>query len=482
MFSAIYLIIIPLLFAFIAFLSSKRWAQVAALASGIVSMFYFLLLLGGYNATVEFTRGLELAWIPGTTAHFHVALDSACIMPIVLTQLLIIIAVLATFYKGETRHSSYYGLMLLTQAALNGFFTAQNPITFFVFFEAALIPIYFMVLRWGGVNRREAVFKFFIYTVTGGLLMLAAILYYYHIVGINELNRWSDLYVALTDPAQQSWLLLAFFIAFAIKAPIFPFHTWQAPLYCEADKPTVMIIAGALSKMGVFGLLRFVFAFPSAMEKWSPLLIGLCIAGIVYGALIAWRQNHMSRLLAYSSLSHMGLIAAGILTMTNKGIQGGLFQMLVHGLGSAGLFFIADNLYRRSGTENIQHIEGIAHKQPRFAVYFFILMLSSVGFPLTSGFIGEFYLLWSLTEYHVVAGAVALLTVILGAVYMLRFYQKTMFGRKDDEQSKEFKLSIHEDYIYLLLVAIVIALGLFPGTWLGIGQYAHHILTTHFLN
>lgn len=471
---AIILILIPLVFSGISFISGKRIAPYISVGSGVITIFYFLLLMGSYNAKDNYlSYNTSLEWIPSLRAYFHVGLDAASILPMILTQIVVTLSTLATVVKGNERPASYYGLIGLTHAALNGFFCAQNPITFFIFFESALIPIYFLVLRFGGIHRQQAVFKFFLYTIFGGLLMLAAILFLQANIGSQtQLESWQDFYQNKLTINYQYWILAALFIAFAIKSPIFPFHTWQADLYTQADRPSLMIIAALMSKMGVFGFIRFNFIVLEAIAEWYYYLILLCIVGVLYGAFIAWRQKEIIRIISYSSLSHMGLIAAGILTFTNKGVQGGLFAMLAHGLAVAGLVFVSDVILRRTNNNLVDSNSGIANVNPRFATYFFIILLSSVGLPLTCGFIGEFYLIWSITEFRVYLGILAALTLIFGACYMLRFYQKTMFGHSSSNVLKFEKLSLSEDYIFIIFVILILALGMFPADWIGLGQFA----------
>ncbi|MGB3227922.1 MAG: NADH-quinone oxidoreductase subunit M [Saprospiraceae bacterium] len=475
---AIILILIPLFFSAACFVSGKKLAPYISLLSGIISIFYFLLLMGSYNVKDNYLAfNTSVLWIPSLRAYFHVGLDAAAILPMLLTQLVITLSSLGTIVKGNDRNASFYSLIGLTHAALNGFFCAQNPITFFIFFEAALIPIYFLVLNFGGANRQQAVFKFFLYTAFGGLLMLAAVVFLQvNMHAYLHLESWVDFYQNKMAIKYQYWLLAAFFIAFAIKSPIFPFHTWQADLYTQADRPTLIIIAALMSKMGVFGLIRFNFLFIPALYDWFYYLILICLIGVVYGALIAWRQRDFIRIIAYSSLSHMGLIAAGILTLTNKGVQGGLFAMIAHGLGVAGLIYASDVIIRRTEESSIDSSSGIAKVNPRFATYFFIILLSTIGLPLTCGFIGEFYLIWSIAEFRLPFGILAALTLIFGAAYMLRFYQKTMFGVSSNNVLNFDKLSLSEDYVFIIIVVLILALGLFPADWMGLGQFAYQFM------
>lgn len=471
---AILLLLIPLAFSLLAFVVGKKWAPVVSIASGILSIFYFLILLSTYNVKEQYLAfNSSFVWIDSMRAHIHLGLDAASVLPLLLTQLIVCLSTLATFVTGNDRSGSYYGLIGLAHAGLNGFFMAQNPITFYIFFELALIPVYFLVLNFGGSDRRAAVFKFFLYTVFGGLLMLAAILFLqFHMHDHLDLDSWKDFYENKLTSVYQGWLFIAFFIAFAIKSPLFPFHTWQVDLYSQADKPGLMIIAAVMSKMGIFGFIRFDFLFLATLFEWFYYLIPLCLIGVLYGAFIAWRHTDMTKILTYSSLSHMGLMAAGVLTLTNKGVQGGLFAILAHGLAAAGLFYAVDVIQRNTKARSIHDISGIARNNPRFAVYVFVLLLSAVGLPLTCGFIGEFYLIWAVAEFRLYWGFVAALTIVFGAIYMFRFYQNIMFGEVSDNAKSFTRLSLSEDYVFIVLIVLIVALGFFPANWIGLGQYA----------
>ena len=302
--------------------------------------------------------------------------------------------------------------------------------------------------------------------------MLAAIIYFHSLTGTNKTTDWILLYDMEIPLKSQTWILAALLVAFAIKSPLFPFHTWQADLYAEGDRSTIIIIAGVLSKMGVFGLLRFFNVVNDAIALYQIPLIMLCLIGIIYGALIAWRQSDLSRLLAYSSLSHMGMIAAGIFTASISGLQGSVFQMLSHGLVAAGLFFVVDTIMSRTNSSNIYASGGIASTQPNLAFYFFVLCLATVGLPLTSGFIGEFDILLGLTNTNIYLGAIAGLSIILGAIYTFRLYQKSMFGDLNVVTSSWKPLSFSEEYALLILVLLIFVLGFFPSTWLDLADQA----------
>ncbi len=472
MFSILYLILLPLIFGVLISIVNKKWSAGIALTGAGATLFFFFYYLINFKSGLKATNDFSIAWIPGINVDLHFALDSLGIFMILLTTLVVPVGILASIKYSKYRRKSYFVLMMLGLSALLGFFSAQNDLTFYVFFELALIPFYFMVLMYGGADRKRALFKFFLYTVFGSFLMLASIIYLRSLANVGIPSDWSMLYDVELSLSSQTWMLAGLFIAFAIKSPLFPFHTWQADLYSEGDRPTIIIIAAVLSKMGVFGILRFFNIVDDAIMTYQNYLIILCIIGILYAALIAWRQSSMTRVLAYSSLSHMGMIAAGIFTANLSGLQGSIFQMLSHGLVAAGLFLVVDSIMYRTNNSSIYGSSGIAQTQPRLATYFFILCLAAVGLPLTSGFIGEFDMLLGISNINIWFAAVAGISIILGAIYTFRFYQKSMFGESNPENAHWISLTLNEEYALIILSILVIVLGFFPSTWLDLADQA----------
>ena len=349
--------------------------------------------------------------------------------------------------------------------ALNGVFMADDGLLFYVFYELALLPIYFICAIWGGEDRIRITLKFFIYTFAGSLCMLLSLLYLYLHTDVEGAHSflWKDLVAVELAPNAAAWVLMGFFLAFAVKMPLFPFHTWQPDTYVSAPTGGAMLLSGIMLKMGLYGSLRWMIPMaPEALHTWTPVFLALAVTGIVYASIIAVKQRDLKRLIAYSSIAHVGLIAAGILAWNKAGLQGGLLQMLNHGINVVGLFFVVDVIERRLGTRSMGDLGGIAKSAPGFATLFMIILLGAVAVPLTNGFPGEFLLLNSVWNYANWLGAAAGLTIILGAVYMLRAYGLTMFGETNAQTAAFPALQTREWVVLGLISALVLLLGFFP--------------------
>ncbi len=358
-------------------------------------------------------------------------------------------------------------------AALVGVFSATDAFLFYLFFEAALIPVYFLAAVWGGENRLKVTFKFFIYTMFGSLFMLVALIYLYYQTPGTHTSDITAFYHLQLSAKSQGFVFWAFFVAFAIKMPLFPFHTWQPDTYTESPTPATMLLSGIMLKMGVYGLIRLLLPIvPLGLESWGLLAVILSVIGIIYGSIIAIQQRDMKRLIAYSSFAHVGLMAAGVFAFSITGLQGAIIQMLAHGINVVGLFFVIDIILDRTKTRNLDQLGGITQMAPQLSVYFMILLLGSVALPLTNGFVGEFLLLSSVFAFNSWLGAIAGVTIILGSVYMLRLFQMSMFGPKS-KWAEGFKdLTLSERAVLLPLVIMVLWIGIYPGTFLSISEPA----------
>jgi len=413
--------------------------------------------LGGKQFVVDYP------WVENLGISFSTAVDGISMLMILLTNALVPLIILSGFGREIKNPKNFYSLVFLMQFALLGVFTSMDGFLFYIFWELALIPIWFICLMWGGYDRTRITLKFFIYTLSGSLLMLVGMIYLYlQTPGTHTFDINSFYALSLTSDAQ-SWLFWAFFIAFAIKIPVFPFHTWQPDTYVTAPTQGTMLLSGIMLKMGLYGIIRFMIpVIPHGFESNAPVAMILAVAGVIYGSAMAIAQKDFKRLMAYSSMAHVGLIAAGILTVNAFAIKGGVYQMLSHGVNAVGLFFVADILIHRFGNSGMSEMGGIAHKSKKFAVGFMIIMLGSIALPLTNGFVGEFLLLSGIYSWNVWAAAFAGLTVIFGAVYMLRAYQKIMLGDETGASSTFGELQAHELILLTIVGALVIIMGVYP--------------------
>ncbi len=467
------LILIPVLAALVVLISKNNSAKQIALVGAMteLALAAFVFTQFKADATQQFT--FSYPWIASAGILFAGGIDGISILLVMLTAFLVPLIVLSTFRQPYKSASIFYALILFMQAALMGVFTATDAFLFYFFFEAALIPVYFLAAVWGGEDRIKVTFKFFVYTIFGSLFMLVALIYLYYQTPGTHNSAITALYTLALNGQQQGYIFVAFFIAFAIKMPLFPFHTWQPDTYTESPTAATMLLAGIMLKMGVYGLIRFILPIvPLGLSAHGNMAIILSVIGIVYGSVIAIQQRDMKRLIAYSSFAHVGLMAAGVFAMNLNGIQGALIQMLAHGINVVGLFFIVEIIYSRTKTRNIDQLGGITQRTPNLSVYFIILMLGSVAMPLTNGFVGEFLLLSGVYESNKWLGAVAGLTIILGAVYMLRLVQKTMFGQKTAFTEHFADLSMSEKAVLIPLTFMVFWIGLYPNSFLKITEPA----------
>jgi NADH-quinone oxidoreductase subunit M len=358
------------------------------------------------------------------------------------------------------------------QSGLLLVFTALDAFLFYVGWEIALIPVYFICALWGGENRIKVNLKFFVYTIAGSLLMLVAIIYL-HLQTPGNSYDIAEFYKLNLDSTTQGWIFWAFFIAFAIKMPVFPFHTWQPDTYTEAPTAGTMLLSGIMLKMGIYGVIRWLIPIaPMGFQAWGETAMVLSIIGVVYASIIAFTQNDIKRLIAYSSIAHVGLISAGIFAWNLQGLQGAMIQMLNHGINVVGMFFIADIIIRRLNTREMNLMGGIAKPAPMLAIGFLIVLLGTVALPLTNGFVGEFLLLMGIYNSNIWYAAIAGLTIIFGAVYMLRMYQKVMLGGLNTSTSTFTDLDSTEKSVLLIISALIILIGIYPQPILNISEAA----------
>ena len=466
------LIVLPLLVSVgLFFVKDEKAVRYLALSAALVEFGISVAALFQYFLYCHCQLLFRFDWLSDYGITLKFGMDGLSMLMTLLTTFLVPIIIYVSFGQKISRPSSFYSLIMLMQAALIGVFTAFDGMMFYIFWELTLIPAYFIAGYWGGENRIRITLKFFAYTFTGSLLMLVALIYLYFRTPLPHSFDHIWLYASILTPAEQVWVFLAFFIAFAIKVPIFPFHTWQPDTYVTAPYPGSMLLGGLMSKMGLFGMIRWMVPITyGVLNQTNGLFVIFPVIGIVYASLIAIRQDDLKRLVAYSSIAHLGLVAAGVMVLNAQAMQGAMIQMVSHGINIVGLFIIIQYIEVRTKTSSIAALGGIALKAPRLAVFFMIILLGSIALPLTNGFVGEFLILLGLFKYNAVFAAVSGLTIIFGAVYMLWMYQRVMLGNTNKVTENITDLDWKEMIPLIAIVIMVIWIGVAPGMFLKLAE------------
>ena len=450
-----FILIILLFGAAATYFTGDKFASKAALIFSLAALAASIYVTYRYamGESVNFAHG----WIKSPNISLFFVGDGISLPMVLLTTALTPIIVLTSFGNLFPKTRTFYALILFMAFAMVGTFISNDGLLYYIFWELALIPIYFIALVWGSGDaeeRKKAVVKFFIYTFAGSLFMLVAFVYLYQ-------KRNMFLHGALKNLAlsemEQTWIFFAFFLAYAIKIPIIPFHTWQANVYQKAPAAGTMLLSGIMLKMAIFSIVRWQLPIaPLAAQKYQYIIVGLCIAGVIYGSILALKQTSLKKLLAYSSLAHVGLIAAGVYTLTLDGVRGAFLQMIAHGFVVVGLFFAAEVISRRWGTDEIAEMGGIRVQAPKFASMFLILVLASVALPGTFNFVGEFEVLYSLAQTNIWMAVIGGTTIILGAFYMLRMFQQVMLGEQNQNKKVFTDITISEGIVMVLIIGVLL--------------------------
>jgi NADH-quinone oxidoreductase subunit M len=467
------LIWLPSLAGILCFLVKKEsasknialFASLVTLAVSAVSLCYADPKYVSYN-------NVSYVWLKYIGTNYYIGLDGTGRVLTFLTAISFPLIFLATYKNSYKNASSFFGLMLLTQAGLMGVFCALDALAFYFFWELALIPVYFLCSKWGGEKRIQATFKFFVYTFAGSLLMLIGIIYVYlhtpgHIFadGTQVAHSFSlqAFYHASLSAGEQSWLFWLFFIAFAVKMPIFPFHTWQPDTYDQSPTTVTMVLSGVMVKMGLLGVIRWLIPlFPLAAVQFTDVVMILSIIGIIYASCIAMVQDNLKKLVAYSSIAHIGLMCAAIFAMNELSLQGVLLQMFNHGINIIGLWIVVGMIEKNTGVKNISQLGGIAQKAPVLTIMLVIIALANIALPLTNAFVGEFLMFSGIYKVNVWYAIAAAISIILAAIYTLNMIQKVFYGETTAVTAGMKDISRSEKLVLGIVVCLIFIMGVYP--------------------
>jgi NADH-quinone oxidoreductase subunit M len=474
---------IPILFGVLILAGRDRNAAVVktvALAGSLLGLLVTVPLITGFDTGRAGLQFVERApWIERLNAHYHLGVDGLSVWFVILTAFITVIVVLAGWEVVEEKVAQYFSAFLILSGLMVGVFAAADGLLFYVFFEATLIPMYVIIGVWGGPNRVYAAFKFFLYTLLGSLLMLVALVYLYHASGGSfDLFSWHR--VALDLPAQVL-LFLAFFAAFAVKVPMWPVHTWLPDAHVEAPTGGSVVLAAIMLKLGAYGFLRFSLPItPDAARELDGFIIAISLVAVVYIGFVALVQTDMKKLVAYSSIAHMGFVTLGFFIFSDIGVQGGIVQMISHGFVSGAMFLCIGVMYDRMHSRNIADYGGVVNTMPRFAAFMMLFAMANAGLPATSGFVGEFMVILGAVKYDFWIGAIAATTLILGAAYSLWMYKRVIFGDVANERVARLSdINAREFAVLGLLAVAVLAMGVYPKPFTDVMQASVADLLQH---
>lgn len=464
------LILLPIAAGLAMLILPQQQAKKIALVTTLATLLLTVVTYFQFDANAGAQFVIDIPWINMLGVRFHIGIDGISMVMLMLSNILAPLIILSTFKDNYTNPRLLFSLMLIMQGAMNGVFVSLDMFLYYIFWELALVPAYFLVLWWGRGEAAKITFKFFIYTLFGSLFMLIAIIWL-SLQGDSNSTDITSMYNLQIPVETQLYIFLAFMLAYAIKIPVFPFHTWQPDTYTFSPSPATMLLSGVMLKMGLYSIIRWILpVVPNAVDEYGKIIMIFAAVGVFYASAIAWVQKDLKKLFAYSSIAHVGLITCGILTVTEMGLQGSMVQMMAHGINVVGLFYVCQIIFRKFGNHDINGLGGLRLNAPLFAGLYLVIMLASVALPLTNAFPGEFMLLNAVYGVNPWICLLAGSGVILGAVYMFTSYQKVMLGEINPKTASFTEINSMDKWVLIPIVVLIFILGLYPQFILNISE------------